>query len=115
MSLRLIPAGSVIEKVYYGVPDHYTLGDSFDEWDDAVRVARAKWDGLMESLTETMGGYVAPEEIVRMADTQVCIDLRWVIRQPNGDRLDHAVKRYTDVGSLRTATEVNNGEPSVTA
>ena len=35
-SLRSVPAGTVITRVYFSVPGFYTTGEHFDDWDAAV-------------------------------------------------------------------------------
>lgn len=105
MSFRMILPGSTITRTYYAVPDHYTIGDSFDNWDDAVRAAQAKRLKLIEDLTKSLEGFSTPEEITTDADAQVCIELRWVIEVPDGTKPDMPVERYYQVANLRTTAE----------
>jgi hypothetical protein len=106
MSFRSVRAGAIITRVYYSVPDHYTTGDTFEDRDAAVTHAQAKHAALVESLTESLGEFSDPEQILANADTQIRVDLRWVIRLPDGGGLDITVESYRPVWQLRTSKSV---------
>lgn len=102
MALRHVPVGSVIERVYYAVPDHYTIGTECETWDEAVLTAQERHRRLTETLKESLRRYSSPEQIEASVDAQVRIDLRWVIRQPDGTQYDTPMEKYGDVMRLET-------------
>ncbi|MBM0205770.1 hypothetical protein JNW90_24205 [Micromonospora sp. STR1s_5] len=107
MTLRSITPGSTIVRAYYAVPGDYTIGQTFTEWDDAVIAARTRHAELVASLTESLAGYATSEEVRETADTQVAVDLRWVIRTPDGTELDTVIERIKNVPNLRTRSELD--------
>jgi hypothetical protein len=106
MTLALVPVGATITRRYYTVPQHHTTGDEFDTWDDAVRAAQQRRQDLVASLTGTLGGWSAPEDIERTADVQVVVALRWTLRYPDGGGLDTEVQRHGNVMQLRTHAQL---------
>jgi hypothetical protein len=94
MSLTTIPAGATITRVYFAVPEHSTIGDEFDDLAAATQHARARRDDLVQRLTSSLEGYASPEQIEATASTQVRIDLRWVIAEPDGTTEDVVVESY---------------------
>ena len=100
--LTLITEGATIRRVYYCVPSAYGYGDEADTWDEAVEAAQKRLAHLIDSLTETLGGWSTPEYIAETANTQVRIDLRWAIDQPDGRSIDTPVQSFGNVAKLRT-------------
>lgn len=105
MSLRLIPAGAVIEETYLAIPGHYGIGDKFpntDEgWDAAVTAVQAKKAALIESITESLHPFGTPGEVEQTADVQCRLDLRWRISYAGG-ATDTVMESYKQVDRLRT-------------
>lgn len=109
MTLRHLPPGTVIERAYYSVPQHATLGyttpgNTHDDWDAAVVHAQGRRGALAASLTASLGEWSTPDDIAAGADAQVRVDLRWVIRRPDGATEDTVVESYQPVTALRTHT-----------
>lgn len=111
MSMRLVPAGATIDRVYYAIPTYYTIGDEFETWNEAVTEAKRRYAEVLAQLTASMGGYATPEEIERTAKTNVNVDLRWHIRYPDGGGMDTMIERHKDVTVLRTSDEAGTLAP----
>lgn len=107
MTFTLVKPGSMIAETYFAVPEGSTIGPKFPGWDEAVRYAQNRRSTLIEQLTESMAGYATKDYITKTADVQVVIDLRWVIYQPDGSKLDTVIERFTEVAKLRTRAEVD--------
>ncbi len=105
MSLRGLKAGATITRVYFAVPDLYAIGDEFDSWDDAVDAAQARANDLQASLTDSLAGFSGPDQIRESVDSQVRIDLRWVIANVDGVTVDVIVESYRAVSTLRKASD----------
>lgn len=81
----LVPAGSVLERVYYAVPDHHTSGPEFDTLHDAADEARRRKDQGWHRHTEGV---------------RVWIDERWVMKHPDPNA--HQRGGHTDLVVCRT-------------
>src|ERR1044072_6793312 len=120
MSLRGVQPGAVIERIYYAVPGAYTIGETFEDWESAVRYAKGRRlelitalgaslegyarsaqipttadapgaggrRGLVAALGASMAGHARSAQIQTTADARVRVDLRWVIRNPDGRTID---------------------------
>lgn len=110
MSLRLVPAGSKITRVYYAVPSTGSIGQEFPTFLKAARFALERRDETAASVAASYpdgweyGG--SPAEIGRKAaDVQCVVDLRWVIEYPRksefqgGGGVDTLIER-TNVAHL---------------
>lgn len=96
-----VPDGSVIERTYFAVPQTYSGGDEFTSFIAATRAALARRDEVKAQVT---AGYPANwpglDEIAqRAADVKAVVDLRWVIKYPDGGGTDMVVDR-TNVAHL---------------
>ena len=100
MSLRGVQPGAVIERIYYAVPGAYTIGETFEDWESAVRYAKGRRLELITALGASMEGYASAAQIQATADAQVRVDLRWVIRNPDGRTIDAVLESYRNVDQL---------------
>lgn len=103
--LSLVPVGSTIVDRYYTIPTHYTEGDRFDSWDEAVVEARRRYEAALAQHRERLAGYASDDHMVNLAKNNVKIALRWEIKYPDGGGLDTEIERFTDVTALRTTNE----------
>lgn len=69
MAGTIVP-GTVIERVYFAVPSHGTIGDEFETMADALRFAIAKGKSQEARLDEFRAHPV--------------VDVRWFMRVPEG-------------------------------
>lgn len=88
MSLRFIPAGALVKRTYYAVPDYSGVGTEFETWEDAVTHALKRRQKHI-NLGASDGA----------ADIQCVVDLRWDIEYEGGSA-DMPVER-TNVASLQ--------------
>lgn len=67
MTLQTVPVGATIVEAYYAIPGHYTIGQRFPSFTDALDHA---------------SHYPQP-----------VIELRWVLKYPQGGSLDTPIER----------------------
>ena len=97
-----IPVGATLTHIYYAVrTNHYTQGDAFLNWDDAVNAAKAAYNERLTSLTDSLGGWGSPDEIVATAKSGVYMETRWIMSW-HGGSVDFMHERHPDVTVLRT-------------
>lgn len=75
--------GGTVLRVYYAVPDHYTIGQTFDDLNNAVAYAREK---IAKIKTGAYGEFTKPKATV---------DTRMVIGLPKGGSQDFVFERTT--------------------
>lgn len=75
--------GATVLRVYYAVPDHYTIGETFDDLESAVSYAREK---IAKIKTGAHGEFTKP---------QATLDTRMVIGLPKGGSNDFVYERTT--------------------
>lgn len=101
MSLRLVNPGSVIERVYYVVPEDYSIGTEYPDFISARDAAIARYHAIYEQVA---AGYPASWDATRVAEiahkaaaVKAVVDLRWVIKDsngvPNGVTSDSVIER----------------------
>lgn len=101
MSLGLIPSGSVIEDTYWAVPTTYGTSGRHESFISATRAALTRRDEIREVVRESYpSNWKDRDQIAKDAAKVGCVvELRWVIRHPNGDKTDTSVER-TNVDHL---------------
>lgn len=101
ISLNTVPAGAVVTRAYFAVPDAYTIGPEFPTWDDALQYAQGRHADLLASLAESLGPWATQKQIADCVNAQIHIDLRWVITAPDGGQLDTVIERVGGVDALK--------------
>lgn len=76
-------AGATIEGVYFAVPTHYTTGDEHPTLADAFNAARLE----AAAARDANPGALIPNKVT--------VDVRWVLRHPDGSTTDVVVDRQT--------------------
>ncbi len=109
MSLDSIELPAQVLRKYYSLPDHYTVGRTFEDWNSAIAAAKHAHAQVRLSVAKSMGEFDQCREADgtpylhsdRCADTSVRLDLRWVIKDANGTEHDVIVESFTNVTKLR--------------
>jgi hypothetical protein len=110
MSFDSIPVGATLTRRYYAVrTSQYTVGDTFQDWDDAVTAAKAAYAERLADLTDSLGGWGTQEEIEATAKSGVYLETRIVMKwsadadpQSLSGSVDMMAERHPDVTVLRT-------------
>jgi len=63
-----VPTGAVLVRIYYSVPDGYTIGKTFDDRTEALIAALEEWAAV----------------VTDMAISPPVVDERWVLASPPG-------------------------------
>lgn len=104
--LSLIKAGSVIERVYFTVPETYGPGNEYATFVEAGRAATQRrnevYEQVFASHPEIRDERAKRTLAAKAADVKAVVDLRWVIKQPDGNSTDTVVER-TNVAHLDMA------------
>lgn len=95
MNLHDVPDGATLERSYLALARGYTIGPRFDNtrdgWAGAISLAETR---RVDAYGRSWAGQLR-EETVAAADNASMIDLRWVLRLPDGTTVDTIAHRYT--------------------
>lgn len=103
-----VPVGAQLTRIYYAVQtNHYTIGDAYDTWDEAVAAAQAAYEKRVTSLAASASWSTPASEIQATAKNGVTLCTRWVMAWDRdadgiGGSMDFMHERHADVTVLRT-------------
>ena len=111
MSMRMVPPGSVIERAYYALPGDYSSGDEFEDFVEARNERFRRHAALVEEVAARYPGWENAEQIgVDAARAKCVVDLRWMIRYPDGGGTDCVAER---INLFDFAERVRKGQVKV--
>lgn len=108
-SMDSIELPAQVLRKYYSVPDNYTIGETFTDWNDALVHARERYETVRRSVAASMGEFDHCKGAEgtpylhsdRCAQTSIVIHVRWVVKDGNGTEHDLVVEKHHNVKALR--------------
>lgn len=103
---RIIPVGSVIERRYWSAPRGYVNpGAEFETEIDALAYAVANLKAEVQAHDTRRSGKSVPWNVP--LPERITIDLRWVVKYPQGGSIDTPVTRtiYANIADAEAALE----------
>jgi hypothetical protein len=98
MSTAITHPATLVEAVYFTVPTHYTIGERFGTWQEAVdharsTIAQSRYPGQRAGLGAHPRRYHQDGSTL-VVDTRAFVDLR--VTEPIQDREDSSVRSGSD-------------------